>query len=84
MSDLTIYVGDDGTIEHVYDDALADLFEGEGSISTTRASHVEPHPNGGWLADMGPVGGPVLGPFHLRAEALAAERAWLDTFHFTK
>ena len=29
------------------------------------------------IADMAPSGGPVLGPFPSRAEALAAEAAWL-------
>lgn len=38
----------------------------------------------GWTADMRPVGGPILWnkdwqPFKTRAEALAAERAWLAT-----
>ncbi len=28
--------------------------------------------------DLSPVGGPVLGPFRLRSQALAAEQAWLD------
>jgi hypothetical protein len=27
---------------------------------------------------MSPVGGPVLGPFRLRRDALAAEVAWLE------
>lgn len=30
-----------------------------------------------WAADMGPSAGPVLGPFDTRADALAAEVAWL-------
>lgn len=45
----------------VYDDALADLLF-EGTAAVCRASHVEPHPTRiGWLADMRPSGGPVLG-----------------------
>jgi hypothetical protein len=99
--DLTIYIGADGTVQHVYDDALAELLVDDGEVTTHRASHVEPHPRGGWIADMRPVGGPILGAdgaivgdlngddayaiavaaldsFRLRAEALAAERAWLD------
>jgi len=49
-----------------------------GSPAITRASHVEPHVDGSWLADLSPVGGPVLGPFLLRSQALAAEASWLE------
>jgi hypothetical protein len=51
-----------------------------GAIDIRRASHVEPMPEqpGKWGADMAPVAGPFLGPFDTRAEALAAEVAWLD------
>jgi hypothetical protein len=44
----------------------------------SRASHVEPDENGRWLADLSPVGGPVLGPYDKRNEALVAEVAWLE------
>jgi hypothetical protein len=44
----------------------------------TRASHVEPTPDGRWTADLSPVNGPVLGPFERRGEALDSEAAWLD------
>ena len=50
-----------------------------GSLSIRRASHVEPDPQGKWWADLAPVGGPELGPFARRTEALAAERQWLET-----
>ena len=76
-----IIIEADGTIRFVYSDALAEVFSDE-SLHTMRASHVEPAPTGGWLADMSPVGGPVL--FHhddvgfaTRAEALAAERTYI-------
>jgi len=42
-----------------------------------RVSMVEPC-TGGWEADLGPCGGPVLSPHRLRGDALAAERAWLE------
>ena len=42
-----------------------------GSPAISRASHVEPDQQGRWLADMSPVGGPLLGPFGTRSEALA-------------
>jgi hypothetical protein len=66
-----------GRVRAIYNDALAPLLT-EGDFTVTRASHVEPAP-GGWTADMGPVGGPVLGPFALRETALAAETDWLRT-----
>jgi hypothetical protein len=65
------------TFNAVYDDALVETLDALGDYRVTRASHVEPHPDGGWTADMRPMGGPTLGPFKLRAEALAAERQWL-------
>jgi hypothetical protein len=42
-----------------------------------RASLVEPDDEGRWWADLGPVQGPVLGPFTLRSFALEAEQKWL-------
>ncbi len=49
-----------------------------GQLSITRASHVEPDAEGRWWADLKPVGGPRLGPFAQRSQALAAEHAWLE------
>jgi len=71
-----IYIEADGTAQAVYDDTLVELFNWR-DLATRRASHVEPV-GGGWVADMGPVGGPVLAVCRTRAEALASERAWLD------
>lgn len=66
-----------GTVKAIYDDALAPVFKALGGPTMTRrVSHVEPC-DGGWSADMGPVSGPVLGPFPLRQQALDAEREWL-------
>ena len=48
-----------------------------GRLSIQRGSHVEPTADGQWTADLSPVNGPLLGPFSKRAEALAAEVAWL-------
>ncbi len=64
-----------GDVRCIYDEAL-DLHE-IGKLQITRVSHVEPDVEGCWWADMGPVDGPVLGPFRSRSEALAAERGWL-------
>ena len=47
-------------------------------LTNTRGSHVEPSEAGHWTADLSPVGGPLLGPFATRSEALSAERAWFE------
>ena len=75
-SEMELVVGVDGMARCIYDEAL-DLQE-LGKLQITRASHVEPDSEGYWWADMGPVDGPVLGPFRSRTEALGAERGWLD------
>ena len=49
-----------------------------GPAQIVRASHVEPTTDGHWSADLSPVGGPVLGPFPKRSDALAAEADWLN------
>ena len=74
-TEMELVVGADGVARCIYDEAL-DLRE-IGKLQITRASHVEPDRDGLWWADMGPSGGPVLGPFRSRSEALAAERGWL-------
>jgi len=77
VEEFTFSIGTTGTISAIYDDRLAD-FLAPGETTIKRASHVEPHPDGGWLADMSPSGdNVVLGPFRLREEALNAERDWL-------
>ena len=74
-SEMELVVGVDGMARCIYDEAL-DLRE-IGKLQITRASHVEPDAEGYWWADMGPVDGPVLGPYGSRTEALGAERGWL-------
>ncbi len=49
-----------------------------GKVDIRRASHVEPGDDNFWHADLSPVGGPVLGPFARRSDALEAERQWLE------
>ena len=73
---LDLIVGLDGAVSCIYDELL-DLHQ-IGTLSITRASHVEPDADGDWWADMGPSGGPVLGPYGNRSEALMAERGWLS------
>jgi len=75
-SEMELVVDAGGDVRCVYGEEL-DLRE-FGKLQITRASHVEPDVEGCWWADMGPVGGPVLGPFKNRTEALGAERWWLS------
>jgi len=72
--ELIVHV--DGSLHCLYDETL-DLSQ-IGPVSIRRASHVEPTHQGQWRADLSPVGGPDLGPFARRSEALAAEVAWLQ------
>lgn len=74
---MVLVIDPHGTARAVYDERIDLRTLGRHAIS--RASHVEPDERGRWLADLGPVGGPVLGPFGLRGEALDAERAWLES-----
>ena len=76
-----LVVSADGVARCIYDEVL-DLRE-IGKLQITRASHVEPNADGYWLADMGPVGGPVLGPLSSRSEALNEERGWLRVYGTT-
>jgi hypothetical protein len=76
-----IRVDRNGVMRFVYCDSLYELL-GKGSAVVRRASHVEPLPDGsGWTADLSPVGGPVLGPYKLRNEALGAEVDWLENYY---
>ena len=72
---LVIHV--DGRIRCLYDESLA--LDQLGQLQIQRGSHVEPDATGQWQADLSPVGGPLLGPFARRSQALAAERQWLET-----
>ncbi len=75
-SEMELVVDAGGDVRCVYGEEL-DLRE-IGKLQITRASHLEPDRDGFWWADMGPVDGPVLGPFTSRSEALGAERGWLE------
>ena len=75
---MQIIVRPNGTAQCIYGEEI-DL-GALGRLSITRASHVEPDQHGRWLADLSPVGGPVLGPSNHRSEALAAEQDWLEAY----
>ena len=72
---MELIVHADGSLRCLYDETV-DL-SALGQVTIRRASHVEPTHQGQWQADLSPVDGPVLGPFALRSEALAAEVEWL-------
>jgi hypothetical protein len=74
-TEMELVVDAGGDVRCIYGEEL-DLRE-LGKLQITRASHVEPDRDGFWWADMGPVDGPVLGPYGSRTEALGAEREWL-------
>ena len=73
---MQLLIGRDGTVRCVYGEEID--VSSLGAATIRRASHVEPYERGQWLADLSPLAGPVLGPFPLRSQALASERAWLD------
>ncbi len=73
---MHLVVAPDGTARAIYGEMIDLAALGRSTIA--RASHVEPDAGGLWLADLRPVGGPVLGPFGRRSEALGTEVAWLE------
>ena len=73
---MDLVVDRTGHVRCVYGESIDLATLGRAEIR--RASHVEPTGGGRWRADLGPVGGPVLGPFRCRGEALDAELAWLE------
>lgn len=79
MSDtITIQICPEGDLIMIYQDPVK-MFLDLGSSVIKRASHVEPDNGGAWTADLGPINGPVLGPFDTRQEALVAEVKWLES-----
>ena len=74
---MEIVVRSGGLILCLYNEQLS---LGElGPITIARASYIEPDLRACWTADLSPVGGPHLGSFPQRSQALAAETAWLNT-----
>lgn len=78
---MQIIVTGGGNVRGVYDETI-DL-SSIGTLDIQRGSHVEPNQEGQWTADLSPVGGPTLGPFDTRSEALAAEVSWLHEHWLT-
>ena len=72
---MQLVISPDGTARCLYGEAL-DL-SNLGTLTISRASHVEPDESGRWFASI--IDGPVLGPFLRRSDALQAEADWLHT-----
>jgi hypothetical protein len=72
---MQLCISPGGVVRCLYSETL-DL-HAFGRLSIQRGSRVEPTADGRWTADLGPVDGPVLGPFLKRSTALEAEAAWL-------
>lgn len=81
MSGMELLVETSGNVRTIYSEQF-DL-RCLGMLSIRRGSHVEPTGSGQWTADLAPVGGPVLGPFDQRSEALVAEVEWLQAHWLT-
>ena len=73
---MQLIIDSRGRVRCVYAETI-DLAE-LGRLTISRGSHVEPDEEGRWSADLAPVGGPQLGPFPSRSDALSAEAEWLD------
>ena len=75
---MNVTISADGNLRYIWDDELGQMLRPLNNVrQIARASHVEPTDNGQWTADMGPVGGCILGPFDNRADALRQEVAYL-------
>ncbi len=73
---MKLIITKDGVLGGVYGEAIN--LSALGAPEIRRASHVEPDQDGQWTANLAPVGGPLLGPFPFRSEALKAERDYLE------
>ena len=70
---MELVISSSGQITTIYNEVLN--LAALGAQRIERASHVEPDGSGRWFAQI--IGGPLLGPFDRRSEAIAAEVAWL-------
>ena len=75
---MKLIIDPQGSVRCVYAETI-DLAR-LGRLVISRSSHVEPDDEGCWFADLAPVGGPKLGPFSCRSDALTAEAEWLDAY----
>jgi hypothetical protein len=76
---MDLFIAPDGSVTGIYDETINVHVLGTPTIK--RASHVEPNEAGQWFAHI--IGGPSLGPFAKRSEALTAEVDWLLKYRLT-
>ena len=76
---MIISIDTQGNVRGIYTDNFPWLELGKALVQ--RASHVEPDHLGLWWADLSLSNGPNIGPFARRADAIAAEVAWLEKHH---
>jgi len=73
---MIISIDRNGGVRAIYSDGFP--WQALGKTLIQRASHVEPDHLGLWYADLTLSDGPKIGPFARRADAIAAEVAWLE------
>jgi hypothetical protein len=73
---MELFITPSGRVRCLYGEEL-DLGS-LGPLTIRRASLVEPTDSGHWTADLSRIGGPTLGPFAQRSQALAAETRWIE------
>jgi hypothetical protein len=72
----SLIVESSGEVRAIYSDRINAILTQVGAMKIKRASNVDPE-DGKWFADLSLSGGPKLGPFNLREDAIAAEVNWL-------
>jgi hypothetical protein len=73
---MIISIDRNGGVRAIYSDGFN--WQALGKPLIQRASQVEPDQLGLWYVDLTLSNGPKIGPFARRADAIAAEIAWLE------
>jgi len=75
---MIVTVTPKGELKAIYSDGFN--WRALGRPIIQRASQVEPDGLGLWYADLSLSGGPRIGPFVHRADAISAEMGWLEKY----
>lgn len=80
MSDkpIKVRIENGGELTAIYDDRLRGFLDSPGPLRISRASAVEPAPDGTWTVDLTRSGGPIFVGIKLKQEALDREVEWLN------